>query len=115
MIAAARLPARRLPANSQFDRPRAIGLIWFSTQLFEIGTSPSLTKCVSSLQRFRLSVHTGELRLHSVPGGLEEILTPRLQRPSELAKALARNTEAADAAVGSPAPQRRRGEQLAVH
>jgi hypothetical protein len=27
------LPARRLPANSQFFLPSAIGLIWFSTQL----------------------------------------------------------------------------------
>jgi hypothetical protein len=33
MIAAARLPARRLPAKSQFERPSAIGRIWFSTQL----------------------------------------------------------------------------------
>lgn len=60
-------------------------------------------------------VHSGNLRLHSVPGGLDEILTPRLQRPSELAKALAKNTEAANAAVGSPAPQRQRGEQFAIH
>lgn len=37
MTAAARLPARRLPAKSQFDRPSAIGLMWFSIQLFEIG------------------------------------------------------------------------------
>lgn len=41
MTAAARWPARRLPANSQFDLPSAIGLIWFSTQLLEMGTSPS--------------------------------------------------------------------------
>jgi len=31
MMAAARLPARRLPAKSQLDLPRVIGLIWFST------------------------------------------------------------------------------------
>lgn len=60
-------------------------------------------------------VHTGQLRLRSVPGGLEDILTPRLQRPSELAKALVKNTEAVDAALGSPAPQPRRGEQFAIH
>lgn len=29
--------------------------MWFSTQLFEIGTSPSSTKPVSSFQRLRLS------------------------------------------------------------
>lgn len=34
MIAAARLPARRLPANSQFDLPMAIGLMWFSTHVW---------------------------------------------------------------------------------
>ena len=33
MIAAACLPARSDPANSQFLRPRAIGRIWFSIQL----------------------------------------------------------------------------------
>ena len=42
ITAAARLPARRLPANNQFTLPRAIGLMGFSTQLFEIGRSPSL-------------------------------------------------------------------------
>jgi hypothetical protein len=41
MMAATRLPARSLPANSQFARPNAIGRIWLSTQLFEIGTAPS--------------------------------------------------------------------------
>ena len=41
MIAAARLPARKLPANSQFERPMAIGRIWFSTQLLSHGTAPS--------------------------------------------------------------------------
>jgi hypothetical protein len=33
MIAAARFPARRLPANNQFWRPSAIGWMRFSTQL----------------------------------------------------------------------------------
>ena len=37
MTAAARLPARRVPANSQLLRPSAIGRIWFSTQLLSIG------------------------------------------------------------------------------
>lgn len=35
MIAAARLPARRLPANSQFDLPIAIGRMWFRS--FDFG------------------------------------------------------------------------------
>jgi hypothetical protein len=38
MMAAARLPARRLPANSQFFRPVAIGRMRFSIQLLSIGT-----------------------------------------------------------------------------
>ena len=38
MTVAARLPARRLPANSQFFRPVAIGQIRFSIQLLSIGT-----------------------------------------------------------------------------
>ncbi len=42
------------PANSQFDLPSAIGRMWFSTQLFEIGTSPSSTKCVTSPQGINL-------------------------------------------------------------
>lgn len=54
-MAAARLPARRLPANSQFDRPMAIGRMWFSTQLLDIGTSPSSTKRVTA---FRGESHT---------------------------------------------------------
>ena len=33
ITAAARCPARKLPANSQFFLPSAMGLIWFSTQL----------------------------------------------------------------------------------
>jgi hypothetical protein len=43
MIAAARLPARSEPANSQLLRPMAIGRIWFSTQLLSAGKSPSST------------------------------------------------------------------------
>ncbi|MCY1411602.1 hypothetical protein D9M71_269910 [compost metagenome] len=41
MIAAARLPLRSDPANSQFERPSAHGRIWFSTQLLSMGTAPS--------------------------------------------------------------------------
>jgi hypothetical protein len=37
MTAAARLPARSDPANSQFFRPSAIGRMRFSTQLLSIG------------------------------------------------------------------------------
>jgi hypothetical protein len=33
MTAAARLPARKEPANNQFERPMAMGRIWFSIQL----------------------------------------------------------------------------------
>ena len=39
MMAVARLPARREPANSQFFRPSAIGRMRFSTQLLSIGKS----------------------------------------------------------------------------
>lgn len=54
-------------------------------------------------------VHDGIVRVRSVPGGLDAILTPRLQRPS----LLVRRPEAVDA-VGSPAPASR-VEQLAAH
>ena len=53
--------------------------------------------------------HTGTLRLRSVPGGLEEIRTPRLMRPSGLAK----KPEALDAALGSAAPEHRK-HQLTI-
>ncbi|MBS0317525.1 MAG: translesion DNA synthesis-associated protein ImuA [Proteobacteria bacterium] len=54
--------------------------------------------------------HVGAVRLRSVPAGLEEILTPRLQRPSLLLK----KPETVDA-VGSTAPASRVVDQLAVH
>jgi hypothetical protein len=54
MTAAARLPARSDPANSQFCRPSAIGRMRFSTQLLSIGRSPSSRKRVSATQRLRL-------------------------------------------------------------
>ena len=41
MIAAARLLLRSDPANNQFERPSAHGLIWFSTALLSMGTAPS--------------------------------------------------------------------------
>lgn len=53
--------------------------------------------------------HAGVLRLRSVPAGLEDILTPRLQRPSLLLK----RSETVDA-VGRAAPAER-VEQLAIH
>lgn len=40
MTAAARWPARRLPAKSQLLRPIAIGRIWFSIQLLSTGSCP---------------------------------------------------------------------------
>ena len=36
-----------MPVKSQCDLPRAMGLIWFSNQLFEVGGSPSSMKRVS--------------------------------------------------------------------
>jgi len=55
-------------------------------------------------------VHDGIVRLRSVPSSLEDILTPRLQRPSLLLK----KSEAVDV-VGGIAPASRVVEQLAVH
>ena len=54
MTAAARWPARRLPANSQLALPMAIGRIWFSIQLLSTGSCPSSMKRVSAGQRLRL-------------------------------------------------------------
>lgn len=51
MTAAARWPARRLPAKSQLFRPMAIGRIWFSIQLLSPGSCPSPTNRVSASQR----------------------------------------------------------------
>lgn len=69
-MAAARLPARRLPARSQFDLSTAIGRICFSTQLFEIGTSPSLTKCLRRSLRKLLQL-VNHLRHEAGTGGKE--------------------------------------------
>lgn len=55
--------------------------------------------------------HAGVLRLRSVPAGLEDILTPRLERPSMLMK----KPETTHVAVGRSAPAERLAEQLAVH
>lgn len=54
ITAAARWPARKLPANNQFERPRATGLIWFSIQLLSGGSFGSSTKRVSAAHRLRL-------------------------------------------------------------
>ena len=51
---AARWPARRLPANNQFERPKATGRIWFSIQLLSAGNCGSSTKRVSAVHRLRL-------------------------------------------------------------
>lgn len=40
MTAAARWPARKLPANSQWLRPMAMGRIWFLIQLLSTGNCP---------------------------------------------------------------------------
>ena len=53
MIAAARLPLRSDPANSQFEHPSAYGRIWFSTQLLSIGTAPIVgvtSQCYPALE-----------------------------------------------------------------
>lgn len=55
--------------------------------------------------------HAGVLHLRSVPAGLEDILTPRLQRPSLLLK----KPETTHVVVGRSAPAERVAEQLAVH
>lgn len=39
MIVAARFPPRRDPANNQFERPSAHGLIVFATELLSIGSA----------------------------------------------------------------------------
>lgn len=53
------------------------------------------------------------LRLDSVPAGLEEVLTPRLQKPSQLLGVP--ELESVDATVGRSAPGIRALEQLPVH
>lgn len=45
-MAAACLFAGKLPADRQLDLPAVKRRIWFSTQLLEPGTSPTLTKWV---------------------------------------------------------------------
>ena len=47
--------------------------------------------------------HEGVIRLHSVPGGLDAILTPRLAKPSDLVAA--RVARDATHVVGGPAPR----------
>ncbi|MEJ8837540.1 translesion DNA synthesis-associated protein ImuA [Ramlibacter sp. AN1133] len=54
--------------------------------------------------------HAAPLRLPSIPGGLEAVLTPRLLAPSRMFQV----PEAVDAAVGSAAPSRRPAKQLAL-
>jgi hypothetical protein len=49
ITAAARLPPRRLPANSHFHGPIATSRIWFSTQLLATGRSPVSMYRVSAL------------------------------------------------------------------
>lgn len=63
-----------------------------------------------NLFKRRGPAHAGVIRLRSVPAGLEDILTPRLQRPSLLLK-----KPETVGAVGSVAPAERVVEHLAVH
>ena len=53
IIAAARFPLRRDPANSQLERPSAHGRIWFSTALLSMGAARPRYRA-SVPQRFRL-------------------------------------------------------------
>lgn len=64
--------------------------------------APDWTLRVQVLKR-RGAAHDGELRLHSIPGGLARVLTPRLLQPNFAVPA----EEFADAAVGRAAPRRR--------
>jgi protein ImuA len=57
--------------------------------------------------------HEGTLRLPSVPGGLESIITPRLREPSALITA--RKTREAPHVVGSPAPRPAVPRRVAAH
>lgn len=64
-----------------------------------------------SVFKRRGPAHAGVLRLRSVPAGLDDILTPRLERPSLLLK----KPETTSNAVGRSAPAERVDAQLAVH
>lgn len=58
--------------------------------------------------------HEGVVTLRSVPGGLDAILTPRLQQPS-LIIAQRRTHEEPQDAVGSPPPRRPAVRRVATH
>jgi hypothetical protein len=83
MMAAARLPARKLSANSQLLRPSAIGRIWFSTQLLSMGKAPSSTKRVAVFdedteapvlgQQQWQAVHERRARGHSISAITREL------------------------------------------
>lgn len=64
----------------------------------------------NALFKRRGPAHAGVLHLRSVPAGLEDILTLRLQRPSLLLK-----KPETTHVVGRSAPAERVAEQLAVH
>jgi len=57
--------------------------------------------------------HEGELRLPSIPGGLETVLTPRLRYPSRLIAA--RQCRELSHAVGSPSSRQPSGRPAAAH
>ncbi|MBU6259128.1 MAG: translesion DNA synthesis-associated protein ImuA [Burkholderiales bacterium] len=69
--------------------------------------------------------HEGVIRLASVPGGLESILTPRLRKPSAIVSARkareslepleSRALDEVSHAVGSPAPRRDTRRRIGAH
>jgi protein ImuA len=58
--------------------------------------------------------HEGQIALRSVPGGLESILTPRLQAPSSLI-ASRRTRDQVPHVVGRPAPSEPAVRRVATH
>lgn len=53
IVAAAHSLPRKLPENSQFCRPSAMGRMRFSTQLLSLGSSPSSMKRPDDVQGFK--------------------------------------------------------------
>lgn len=68
--------------------------------------------CIHLLKR-KGPPHEGELRLPSIPGGLEDILTPRLARPSHLIAAS--HSRKLSHAVGSTSSGQASGRPAAAH
>jgi hypothetical protein len=73
LIPGERCPTRRLPANSQFFLPSAIGLIWFSTQLTvavngrrrnSMRSSAAWRQCWQSVRTWGRRIHRGGHHSH---------------------------------------------------